>query len=220
MSAPVQPNHAEKIMDADMLALWRSARSLPKEIRLYGGTGLALYLGHRASQDFDFVHADWGVDVAFVRNHMAPFNQGEIQGGPGMVDITHEGSKRRIMINVMEAGGSFVPHPVREPVKADNGVYVAHIDDLMAAKLRALMNRESSKDYLDTAACLRLQPDAVWNAMQILKDQGDNVFRILKSLSAPPEDVREACSAQELQDLSSFATAYLEHSHTGAMGPG
>ena len=47
-----------------MRRLWVDMKSLLGNLRLYGGTAVALYLGHRASTDFDFVTpcADLGYD--------------------------------------------------------------------------------------------------------------------------------------------------------------
>ena len=37
-----------------MRSLWEEMREMPADLRLYGGTALALYLNHRRSTDFDF----------------------------------------------------------------------------------------------------------------------------------------------------------------------
>jgi hypothetical protein len=42
------------ILPGPQRQLWRELRDTPKEFVLYGGTALALRLGHRQSQDFDF----------------------------------------------------------------------------------------------------------------------------------------------------------------------
>ena len=55
--AQALPVHDE-FMDVDMRALWRRMGPLPGQLRLYGGTALALYLNHRESVDFDFFTPD------------------------------------------------------------------------------------------------------------------------------------------------------------------
>ena len=40
-------------MDEAMLGLWQQMEELPVDLRLHGGTAIALYLGHRPSTDFD-----------------------------------------------------------------------------------------------------------------------------------------------------------------------
>jgi|SRR5665213_146115 len=42
------------ILPASQRALWKELKATPKHFVLYGGTALALRLGHRISEDFDF----------------------------------------------------------------------------------------------------------------------------------------------------------------------
>src|SRR5580692_2094826 len=42
------------ILRESQLRLWPELDAVPSDFVLYGGTGLALYLGHRVSEDFDF----------------------------------------------------------------------------------------------------------------------------------------------------------------------
>lgn len=43
-----------KILPPAQLKLWPLLKDIPKEFVLYGGTAVALQLGHRISIDFDF----------------------------------------------------------------------------------------------------------------------------------------------------------------------
>jgi len=45
--------HLESLRPAQM-RLWAELSEIPKDFVLYGGTALALHLGHRDSADFDF----------------------------------------------------------------------------------------------------------------------------------------------------------------------
>jgi hypothetical protein len=42
------------ILPESQRLLWPALDAVPSEFVLYGGTGLALHLGHRISEDFDF----------------------------------------------------------------------------------------------------------------------------------------------------------------------
>jgi hypothetical protein len=42
------------ILPPPQRALWDELKALPEEFVLYGGTAIALHLGHRQSVDFDF----------------------------------------------------------------------------------------------------------------------------------------------------------------------
>ena len=52
MSATFDPRL--DILLESQLRLWQELDAVPSDFVLYGGTGLALQLGHRASEDFDF----------------------------------------------------------------------------------------------------------------------------------------------------------------------
>jgi len=52
MTADFQPNLS--ILAAPQRRLWDELETVPSEFVLYGGTALALHLGHRQSVDFDF----------------------------------------------------------------------------------------------------------------------------------------------------------------------
>src|ERR1700686_4361320 len=43
-----------EILRESQLRLWPDLDAVPSDFVLYGGTGLALQLGHRVSEDFDF----------------------------------------------------------------------------------------------------------------------------------------------------------------------
>ena len=55
-------------------ALWPELDAVPLEFVLYGGTALALQLGHRTSDDFDFFSSD-GFDAGRLQSRL-PFFRG------------------------------------------------------------------------------------------------------------------------------------------------
>ena len=42
------------MLPSSQLRLWPELNAAPTDFVLYGGTGLALQIGHRSSEDFDF----------------------------------------------------------------------------------------------------------------------------------------------------------------------
>ena len=208
----LRPDRHQDVMDREMLDVWQRAMPLPSEVRLYGGTALSLYLGHRESNDFDFIHVTGGLTPEFVQAHLAPFNEGRISGGPGLVDVTIETSGRPIRVNLAECGVSFVPYPVHKAVRAPNGVPVAHIEDLIAAKLRALLYRDAPRDFQDLAECIRQVPDSVHGAVEILQQQNDDTYRLVKAMAAPGTRVCESCPGDDIKLVCDFATAIV-HRH-------
>ena len=53
------------ILPESQLRLWPELDAVPSDFVLYGGTGLALQIGHRFSEDFDFFSST-GFDPAFM----------------------------------------------------------------------------------------------------------------------------------------------------------
>jgi len=120
---------------------------------LYGGTAVALCLGHRTSVDFDFFRAE-PLDKNQVRSALsclaeATILQDEIDTLAVSVAI---GSDR---VKLSFFGGIHFGR-VGEPLQtADGAMLVAAIDDLMATKLKATLDRAEARDYRDIAAMLR-----------------------------------------------------------------
>src|SRR5881397_3437984 len=56
-----------EVLSAGQRELWRRLREVPRWFTLYGGTALALRLGHRPSLDFDFFSSE-------------PFTEVELRG--------------------------------------------------------------------------------------------------------------------------------------------
>jgi len=196
-----RPAH-EEFMDADMRRLWRQMRRLPGDLRLYGGTALALYRNHRHSTDFDFATPQAVVDPRFVGQ--LPWMAGaDLRGGPGMVDGTLPGRSRTVKVTFMECG-HLIPQPTRKPVEAPNGVAVAHPVDLVAAKLEACCNRGAQRDYEDVAEALAAWPGWCREAAgKALPNRGR--AEIGRALAAPPLEVSAALPTEALRSLQAFA---------------
>lgn len=203
------PERLDAALDADMRWLWEQAPEWPADVRLYGGTACALYFGHRSSMDFDFVHVDWGVTEEFVRARMGVFGQGRLEGGPGRIDLACSGPNRIVRVNYMETDPSLVLAPKHPPVTAANGMLIAHPNDLMAAKLRALANRDLACDYQDAAAAVRAAPEAVLAGIAILEEAQDDVYRLLRLMSAPGPDAEAECPQADLDAVDRFAVEFL-----------
>jgi hypothetical protein len=69
--------------------LWPELKDTPKTFVLYGGTAIALYLGHRQSEDFDFPFArfkppslDGQISSAMCRQAFRIFNIRRAYGIP------------------------------------------------------------------------------------------------------------------------------------------
>jgi hypothetical protein len=120
---------------------------------LYGGTAIALQLGHRASIDFDFF-GTVPLDKAKLRRAM-PFLAGAtvIQDEPETLVVSTTMAPEPLKVSFF---GGLALGRVGEPrLAADGTLLVASLLDLMATKLKAILDRAEAKDYIDIAALLR-----------------------------------------------------------------
>ena len=120
---------------------------------LYGGTAIALRLGHRSSVDFDFFsHLPLDEDKEKELLDAVPFlNHSEpIQIAPNTRSyLTSDNVKLSFF-------GSIRLGRIGEPQDTHDGVLqVASLNDLMAMKLATILQRVEAKDYMDIAAMLR-----------------------------------------------------------------
>jgi len=142
-----------EILPTAQARLWRELSALPDQFVLYGGTALALHLGHRNSVDFDF----------FSRG---PLNLSQLEGEiPFLAGAKIIQREKNTLSAIVERGDpvkvSFfgVPKlPQLEPahVIEENNLKVASLLDLAGTKASVIQVRAEAKDYLDLDALMRL----------------------------------------------------------------
>lgn len=122
---------------------------------LYGGTAIALRLGHRSSVDFDFFTSA-PLDKKAIRDRLPFVKRGEVtQEDPNTLSvIAHPDGFERSDVRVSFFGGIRFGR-VGTPERTRDGVLdVASLDDLMATKVVVILNRVECKDYRDIAAMI------------------------------------------------------------------
>jgi hypothetical protein len=130
--------------------LWQELPQTPPGFVLYGGTAMALRLGHRQSQDFDFFSNEIFEPEALLG---VPYLKG--------AQINHRSNntlsvtvERGDTVKVSFFGDAQMAH-VREPDFAlERSLQIASLLDLTATKLKTVQQRAEAKDYLDVAAAL------------------------------------------------------------------
>jgi Nucleotidyl transferase AbiEii toxin, Type IV TA system len=141
------------ILPAAQRRLWPELGAVPGEFVLYGGTALALHLGHRDSVDFDFF-GRVALNVPLLENNV-PFMSGA---------RVFQRDKNTLSA-IVDRGGpvqvSFFGVPkikqVRDAhVAPDNGVKIASLLDLAGTKASVIQLRAEPKDYIDIDALMRL----------------------------------------------------------------
>lgn len=160
-------------------SLWRDLEQTPRTFVLYGGTAVALRLGHRQSEDFDlfsnerFEPSSLLLELRYLRDARVD------QRGDNTLTVLVD---RNGPVKVSFFGDVRMAR-VRDPdIAPGNGLQVASLLDLTATKLKTIQQRAEAKDYLDLAAALSAGitlPEAlgaaravygkVFNAMAALK---------------------------------------------------
>ncbi|MDX2087826.1 MAG: nucleotidyl transferase AbiEii/AbiGii toxin family protein [Kofleriaceae bacterium] len=143
--------HLDKLPPAQR-ALWAELATVPPAFVLYGGTALALRLGHRESADFDFF-SDEPLDHAALEAAV-PFLAAAttLQQAPNTRTVLVRRSDREIKLSWF---GGLGFGRVGAPELTDDGVLrVASLLDLAGTTLKALLQRVEAKDYLDVDAVL------------------------------------------------------------------
>lgn len=124
MATDFQPKLS--ILPPPQRTLWPEIGTIPAGFVLYGGTALALHLGHRTSVDFDF----------FADHHFDPAPLTAIVERDGPVKVSFFG----------------VPQIQRlQPplVAPGNALRIASLLDLAGTKAAVVQQRAEAKDYLD-----------------------------------------------------------------------
>jgi len=133
--------------------IWPQLASAPAlSFVLYGGTAVALHLGHRQSLDFDLFSAapldktQLKASFAFMRDAQT------IQEDPQTLVVSTKTKIDPVRISFFGTIG--IGH-VNTPLQtSDDVLLVASLEDFMATKLKAILDRAEAKDYADIAAML------------------------------------------------------------------
>jgi hypothetical protein len=138
-------------LPAPQRSLWKELKATPKQFVLYGGTALALRLGHRVSEDFDFftntiiVPEDLLGTIPYLRD--------------GKVTLLRENTLTVVLdrsgpVSVSFFGGLGLTRVSSPDTADDNGVQVASLLDVAGCKMAVVQSRAEGKDYRDIAALL------------------------------------------------------------------
>jgi hypothetical protein len=131
--------------------LWVELRDTPKKFVLYGGTAVALRLGHRQSEDFDFFSSQ-PFKPTSLRESIPYLKHAEmIQFQDNTLTAILD---RNGPVKISFFGGVGIKR-VRDPdIVEENGVQIASMLDLLASKLKTVQARAEAKDYRDIVGML------------------------------------------------------------------
>ena len=139
------------ILPEPQLRLWDELDQIPQSFVLYGGTALALHLGHRQSVDFDFF-ADTPINPTDLLSSLPFLHNAQItQQQPNTLTCLVD---RSGPVKVSFFG---LPNLVRiraAHVAPGNGLRIADLLDLAGTKASVVQQRAQAKDYVDIDALI------------------------------------------------------------------
>ena len=140
------------ILPSAQKKIWNKLTIVPGNFVLYGGTAVALQLGHRSSIDFDFFSSD-----PFDNDHLCQsisslgsFEIIQSQINTLTIIITAEHEPVKISFFGGFKNGRIAPPLITD----DRKIWVASLWDLMGHKLKVILQRVEAKDYIDIACLL------------------------------------------------------------------
>jgi hypothetical protein len=183
------------ILPAAQKAIWPSLAPASRlNFVLYGGTAIALHLGHRESLDFDFFRSE-------------PLDKDQARAQFGFVRgaaVLQDAPETLVILADMPGGSVKVSFfggigfgRVNDPLQTSDGtLLVASLDDLMATKLKATMDRAEAKDYRDIAKMI---------SAGVSLPSGLSAFR--QMFDGEPAQVLRAIGYFDDGDLNTLSTA-------------
>lgn len=137
-----EPKNFTCLQDNTRNLLYRFAESAPflKDYSLVGGSALALYLGHRKSEDLDFFTFSKTFNKQAIIAYCRAFDSLKILNeSDEQLDLLIEGVK----VTFFDARWSFL-HPV-----APQPLNIATLESIAAMKVHVLFLRAKYRDYYD-----------------------------------------------------------------------
>jgi hypothetical protein len=113
---------------------------------LAGGTGLALHLGHRVSQDLDCFAPDLFDEEAFLQRIRSLAGFSLVARAPHSLHTTIEGTKVSFL---------GYDYPLLFPSTRFLDVHVADGHDIACMQVTAIASRGTKRDFVDLYACAR-----------------------------------------------------------------
>jgi len=161
--------------------LWPELIDVPKEFTLFGGTGVALHLGHRTSVDFDFFGT-------------RDFDPDDLLGSvPFLSDASITQKSKSTLTGIVDRGEpvkvSFFGVPTLQRVDVplivdENDLQVATLRELAGTKVAVVQKRPEAKDYIDVDAITQHGEVSLAEALAVAKHMYGKQFNPELSLKA------------------------------------
>jgi hypothetical protein len=185
------------ILPPPQRVLWSELTGIPSGFVLYGGTALALRLGHRTSEDFDFFSNESFRPDDLERRVDLLTGAPRLQSSPNtlVAQVDRNGPVKLSFFGGLSLRRVYDPEPVE-----GNGLLIASLLDLAATKVKVVQDRAEAKDYIDLSRLLEegVELSQALGAAQAVYGGSFNPLLSLKALTyfddgdlrALPESVR------------------------------
>ncbi|MDA2935747.1 nucleotidyl transferase AbiEii/AbiGii toxin family protein [Patescibacteria group bacterium AH-259-L05] len=110
---------------------------------LSGGTALALQMGHRTSQDFDFYSPEKFDGRLLIKDFYRHFSIEDIE------EDVIEQDTLILSVQGVDISCFYYPYALIRPKVLISGVPVASVEDIAAMKVAAIVQRGTKRDFID-----------------------------------------------------------------------
>jgi len=163
----------EEILSSKAIDVVGHIKETIREFYLAGGTGLALQLGHRKSEDLDFFSSQV-FDVQEISGYIKPEKISLMR--KWTLHCVKNGIKLTFLLDDIDL--------IHRTISW-NGINVAAWEDIVSDKFKTISQRGAKKDFYDLYAVILMKSniqDACNYFLKRFGNSGINVYHVLKSL--------------------------------------
>jgi hypothetical protein len=187
--------------------LWPELAATPEDFTLYGGTAIALRLGHRPSVDFDFFTSNTFNPSALLQT--VPYLKGAIarQSAPSTLTVAID---REGPVQVSFFGDLGLGQVAPAQTATGPAIKVASLIDLAGFKVAVVTQRAELRDYIDVHTLLtqaNIPLAEMLSAAATIYGTVFNPLLSLKALSYHDDAALSELSRNVRQDLIKAVTA-------------
>jgi predicted nucleotidyltransferase component of viral defense system len=199
-------------VDSSTLELLKRLFSIDffNELRLVGGTSLALQIGHRKSIDLD-LFGKLNVDAFEINNALTEI---------GEITILRDSKNIHIyLVNGIKVDIVNYSYPWLQDLITDDGLRLAGYMDIAAMKLAAITGRGSKKDFIDLHFLLNQMSLEEMLNLYTNKFKDGSLFLVLKSLiyfdDAEQDELPDMLVPVKWEEVKAKITAvYIDYMNT------
>jgi len=187
-----------------------SSNSFLKDFYLAGGTGCALQLGHRLSNDFDFF-SDINFSALEVIKNLK-------KTGDFITDYSDEGTVIGRLVGT-KISFFYYSYPLLKECLSYRGINLASLEDIGCMKIDAVSSRGKKRDFIDLFFILKKRnmmfEDIIDHFRIKYQKAGYNLLHVLKSLvyfdDADKDPELMMIEDVKWQDVKSFFVEQVRH---------